>query len=171
MAGRGRGGSDGSAPCPGRPATEHETFQDCVRKFVQVLPRISRALRRHPAPETCSDVRLGPRHGVALSLLRERGPRTVGTLAAELGLTLATVSGIVAELEQAGFLSRSPDPADRRRTMVQLLERPSDAADRWLDTSTAPVARALEKLTADERTTLLRAMALVEAELEQQQQP
>lgn len=137
-----------------------------MRKFVQVLPRISRGLRRNPTPCLGPDIRLGPRHGVALSILHERGPRTVGTLATELGLTLATVSGIVAELELARFVSRSPDPADRRRTMVQLVDRRDDAVDVWLDSSTAPVARALAKLTAAERTALLRAMELVEAELQ-----
>lgn len=151
----------------GCPATEHESFQDCVRAFVQLMPRISRGLRRAPTPCGSPDVKLGHRHGVALSMLRERGPRTVGTLAAELGLTLATVSGIVAELEHAGFVSRSADPADRRRTVVRLIDRRDDAVDLWLDSSTAPVARALEKLTTKERTALLKAMTRLDAELEQ----
>ncbi len=46
---------------------------------------------------------LGPRHASTLSLLQE-DPLTVGCLAGRLGLTLATASGIAAELERASFV-------------------------------------------------------------------
>ena len=115
--------------------------------------------------------KLGPRHGVALSLLREQGPLTVGRLAAELGLTLPTVSGIIADVEQAGFVERSPDPEDRRRTVVTLAPQHGKAIATWLDVATAPMARALNKLSPDERVTFLKGMALLEAELNGGQQP
>ena len=50
-----------------------------------------------------------------------RRPATVGELASRLGLTLPTVSGVLADLDRAGLVERRPDPADRRRTIVQII--------------------------------------------------
>lgn len=146
-------------------ATESETLHDCLRKLVQLLPAVTRGMRRRPVPAGLQDAKLGPRHGVALSLLSERGPLTVGQLASELGLTLPTVSGIIAEVEQAGFVQRSADPADRRRTIVTLVPQHNKALDIWLDGATAPMARALDQLTHQERLAFLKAMTFLQAEL------
>ena len=147
--------------------TETETLQECLRKLVQLLPQITRGLRRRPMPPGVQEGRLGPRHGASLSLLRAQGPLTIGRLAAELGLTLPTVSGIVAELEQAGFVERSADPDDRRRTIVALRPQQGEAVGTWLDDATAPLARTLDKLSPDERVTFVKGMTLLEAELKQ----
>lgn len=151
---------------------ETETLQECLRKLVQLLPQVTRGLRRREVPVGLQGTKLGPRHGVALALLREHGPLTVGRLAAELGLTLPTVSGIIADVEQAGFVERSADPQDRRRTIVTLVPDHGKAINTWLDGVTAPMARALDKLDPDERITFLKGMTLLEAELnEGQEQP
>ena len=63
---------------------------------------------------------LSPRHVAALEHLRG-GDLTVGELAARLGLTMPTVSGVLADLDRAGFIERHPDPADRRRTIVAII--------------------------------------------------
>ena len=102
---------------------------------------------------------------MALSVLSEHGPMTVGRLAGELGLTLPTVSGIVADVERAGFVERSADPGDRRRIIVSLATPHTAALDSWLDGATAPMARALHKLSPPERITFLKAMTFLEAEL------
>jgi DNA-binding MarR family transcriptional regulator len=150
-------------------AAETETLQECLRKLVQLLPQVTRGLRRRHVPAGVQDGKLGPRHGVALSLLNEHGLLTVGRLAAELGLTLPTVSGIIADLEQAGFVERSADPQDRRRTIITLLPQHGQAIDTWLAVATAPMARALDKLSPDERMTFLKGMTLLEAELNEEQ--
>ena len=167
------GGSPGPPPAEegdgdpghGREA-ERETFHDCLRKLVQLMPQVSRGLRRRQVPPVeVNDAGLGPRHGAALSLLREQGPMTVGCLAAALGLTLGTVSGILADVERAGFVERSPDPADRRRTIVTLAQGRREAVGVWLEGASAPMGRALDKLSPDERATFVKAMTLLEAEL------
>ncbi len=96
---------------------------------------------------------------------------TVGHLAAELGLTLATVSGIVADVERAGFVQRSADPADRRRTIVALAERTPRHWGPGSTGATAPMAKALDKLSPAERAVLLKAMALLDGELNGAQLP
>jgi DNA-binding MarR family transcriptional regulator len=144
---------------------EHDcTVHDGLRKLVQLLPQITRGIRRRSRVDV-DDPGLGPRHGAALSLLREHGPLTVGRLAVDLGLNLATVSGVVADLERAEFVARSPDPADRRRTIVALVPGRGAVIEAWLDGVTAPLVRALDKLSPRERATFVKAMEYLEAEL------
>ena len=97
---------------------EHSAL--CLR-LLQLFPRVSRGMRRWQdqiAPS--SSAPLGPRHVAALQQLRG-GAVTVGELASRLGLTLPTVSGVLADLDRGGFIERHADPADRRRTIVAVI--------------------------------------------------
>ena len=135
----------------------------CLR-LMRLFPRVMRGMRRHQdqtTPQTA--VPLGPRHVAALEQLRD-GPLSVGALAAGLGLTLSTVSGVLAGLDLAGFVERSADQADRRRTIVQITPQARIAVQQWLDGAAAPLARVLDKLDADERAAFLKAMDMLEAE-------
>jgi DNA-binding MarR family transcriptional regulator len=157
---------------PGTPsaATDHDAGSGCtvhegLRNLVQLLPRVMRGMRRHPGEAVVLDgVPLGPRHGSALSLVRER-ESTVGALASALDLNLATVSGLVADLERVGFAERSTDPADRRRTIVRITPGNEGLVDAWLEGATAPIVRSLQKLSPEERTIFIKAMGYLEAEL------
>ncbi|WP_069387992.1 MarR family winged helix-turn-helix transcriptional regulator, partial [Cellulosimicrobium cellulans] len=55
------------------------------------------------------------------------GPRSQRELAAESGVTEQTMSRIVARLERSGYVTRTGDPADRRRRAVELTEAGRDA--------------------------------------------
>ena len=147
------------------------TVHQGMQKLVQLLPRVTRGLRRSTAEldaETDSGIggvtALGPRHRSALILVREFDT-TVGALASALGLNLATASGLVADLERVGFVARSADPADRRRTIVSIAEERESLVDRWLAGATAPIVRALEHLSAEERSIFVKAMGFLDAEL------
>jgi DNA-binding MarR family transcriptional regulator len=107
---------------------------------------------------------LSPRHVAALEQIRD-GPLTVGELAMRLGLTLPTVSGVLADLDRAGLVERRPDPADRRRTIVQIIRAQATLIGQWLDGAAEPLARVLDKLTPSEQEAFLKAMDLLEAEL------
>ena len=136
----------------------------CLR-LMQRFPRVTRGMRRwqdHAAPP--SSAPLGPRHIAALEQLRG-GPVTVGELASRLGLTLPTVSGVLADLDRAGFVERRPDPADRRRTIVRIPSAQAALIGEWLDGAAAPLARVLDKLAPSEQEAFLKAMDLLETEL------
>ena len=167
------GDGDGVGASQRAPATSRtetgESLQDCLRHLVQLLPQVTRGMRRNQIPPTARGAKLGPRHGAALSLLSENGPLTVGQLAGRLELTLPTISGIVADVEKAGFVTRAADPTDRRRTIVSLIPAQTEAVSAWLDGSSAPMVRALDKLRPDERATLLKAMSFLQAELDDRQ--
>ena len=51
------------------------------------------------------------------------GPAIMRDLAVELGTTARNVTAIVDALEDAGFVSRSPHPTDRRATVIGLTQQ------------------------------------------------
>ena len=132
---------------------------------MQMFPRITRGMRRwqnQASPATQAS--LSPRHAAALEELRD-GPLTVGELAERLGLSLPTVSGVLADLDRAGYVERHPDPADRRRTIAQIATANAPLITQWLDGAAIPIARVLDKLDEAEQQTFLKAMSLLEREL------
>ena len=140
----------------------------CLR-LMQLFPRVTRGLRRwqdRAAPPPVPSA-LSPRHVAALEQIRG-GPLTVGDLASRLGLTLPTVSGVLADLDRAGLVERRPDPADRRRTIVQVIPARATLIGEWLDGAAKPLARVLDKLSPSEQQAFLKAMDLLETELHSQ---
>jgi DNA-binding MarR family transcriptional regulator len=136
----------------------------CLR-LMQLFPRVTRGMRRWQDRATPpASAPLSPRHVAALELIRG-GPTTVGELASRLGLTLPTVSGVLADLDRAGLVERRPDPADRRRTIVEVIPGQATLVGEWLDGAAEPLARVLDKLTPGEQEAFLKAMDLLETEL------
>ena len=59
---------------------------------------------------------------VILELL-DGAPLTVGALGTRLGMDTGTITPLVKRLEGAGFVTRTRDPADERRVLVDLTPR------------------------------------------------
>jgi DNA-binding MarR family transcriptional regulator len=136
----------------------------CLR-LMQIFPRVTRGMRRwQDGTAPAAPAALGPRHVAALQQLRG-GPLTVGELAGRLGLTLPTVSGVLADLDRAGFVERRPDLADRRRTIAAIVSAQAPLIDQWLDGAASPLARVLDKLSPSEQQAFVKAMDLLETEL------
>jgi len=55
-----------------------------------------------------------------LTIIERRGGLSAGELAGESGLTTGAVTGVIDRLERAGYAARVPDPADRRRVLVEV---------------------------------------------------
>ncbi|HBI71469.1 MAG TPA: MarR family transcriptional regulator [Massilia sp.] len=60
-----------------------------------------------------------PQYLVVLELL-DGAPVSVGVLGARLGMDTGTITPLVKRLETSGMVSRTRDPADERRVMVDL---------------------------------------------------
>jgi DNA-binding MarR family transcriptional regulator len=135
-------------------------------RLMQVLPKVTRGMRRWQDGGAAAPAPLSPRHVAALEQIRG-GPLTVGELATRLGLTLPTVSGVLADLDRAGLVERRADPADRRRTIVQIVPGQAAVIGDWLDGAARPLARVLDQLTPAEQEAFLKAMDLLETELHQ----
>jgi DNA-binding MarR family transcriptional regulator len=145
-------------------SSEHSAL--CLR-LMQLFPRVTRGMRRWQDRAAPAPAALSPRHVAALEQIRG-GPLTVGELASRLDLTLPTVSGVLADLDRAGLVERRPDPADRRRTIVQIIPGQATLISHWLDGAAKPLARVLDKLTPSEQEAFLKAMDLLETELRRQ---
>jgi DNA-binding MarR family transcriptional regulator len=55
-----------------------------------------------------------------LDVLDQEGPLPAGHLAKAVGLSTAAMTTVIDRLEARGFAARKPDPADRRRVLVEV---------------------------------------------------
>ena len=65
---------------------------------------------------------LRPRHLIALSVLRERGPITQRDLASTLQMDRTNLVGLLNDLETRKLVERRRSPEDRRRHIVEMTE-------------------------------------------------
>ncbi|MEW1637364.1 MarR family transcriptional regulator [Streptomyces sp. NPDC093801] len=70
--------------------------------------------------EFARNLGLSPTDLICFAYVLQAGdaPVTAGDLAARAHVTTGAVTGIVNRLERGGFVTRQPDPADRRRVRV-----------------------------------------------------
>lgn len=90
-----------------------------------------------------------------LSVLRRAGPDfqvTPGELSRGLYVMSGTLTHQLDQLEEAGLVTRKPDPSDRRGVLVQLTARGKDQIEAALIANNAIQQQALAPLTAEERT-------------------
>ncbi|HUE27977.1 MAG TPA: MarR family transcriptional regulator [Solirubrobacteraceae bacterium] len=59
-------------------------------------------------------------HGAVLGRLDREGPRSVSALASSERVRPQSMAQTIADLEEAGLVTRSPDPSDGRRVLVEL---------------------------------------------------
>ena len=67
--------------------------------------------------------------GRCLDILDQHGSTSAGDLAEASGLTSGAITAVIDRLERAGLARRAPDPADRRRVLVEPTERAYAAAN------------------------------------------
>jgi DNA-binding MarR family transcriptional regulator len=97
-------------------AVNDAAVDDAVGRIALALGRLNRILRRS-APTG-----LGPGSLSALATLVRSGPLRLGDLAAREGVAPPTLTRIVANLEDAGYVRRGPDPSDGRATRASATE-------------------------------------------------
>lgn len=95
-------------------------------------------------------------HAIRASIhLYQHGERTVGELAAGLGVSLGWASRVVSELEESGLAVRTVDANDRRVTRVSLTKpamRLVEQAYRWRGDA---IERALDGIDAKGRAAVV----------------
>lgn len=100
-----------------------------------------------------ADVR--PMHGFAFARLSQ-APTTTGQLAEHLGITKQATSELVQYLVDRGYLTRAPDPGDRRARLLVLSER-GHACTRAAQQAAARTVESWEHQLGPERAAELRA--------------
>lgn len=142
---------------PSDPITQLPALDELMELFPRVIKGMGRHVE-HSLPAT-GDEPIGPRHCAALRRLMA-GPITVGTLAGHMEITLPTASGLLATLDRAGLIIRSADPADRRRTIVDIRAERRAEVGAWLTDLAEPLTAALAQLDDDEIAGFVKAMRL-----------
>jgi DNA-binding MarR family transcriptional regulator len=127
------------------------------RDRAELLAAIAVAGRRHYAAYALFNQALANRLGLhptdlqCVSLLDlEPEPLSNGEIAKLLGLTSGSATRLVDRLEQAGFVTRVPDPRDRRKTLVSLAARRGAEMDIAWDAPGGAFNEALHEFDAHE---------------------
>lgn len=98
----------------------------------QVFHRFLALLRytRQHAHQMTDEQGIRPREFAVLRFLLESGPATVGQVGAYLHKSASTTSALIAQLEQAGYVTRTRSQADNRVVIVELTPAGRDIAER-----------------------------------------
>ncbi|MEV4894590.1 MarR family transcriptional regulator [Nonomuraea sp. NPDC055795] len=91
----------------------------------------------------------------ALNLLDLSGPLTSGDLAAGTGLTTGATTRLIDRLEKGGLVRRVPDPADRRKVIVESVARP-EGLEQVLAGTRRRLGEVFEGMTEADRAVLFR---------------
>jgi DNA-binding MarR family transcriptional regulator len=146
------------------------TAADLLSALRTVMKRLERT--QIPKPDLATeaawrDAPPAPRHIAALMQVVSDEGMSVSALATRLGVSLATASQVVTDLEAAGLVDRFEDPTDRRRTLLQVTETHRSLAQAILDTRLRPVQRALDRMKPADQRTVVRGLQLIAEELEE----
>ena len=121
---------------------------------------IGRLVRRMRADRAASDLSLG--QWAALRTLDSHQPMTPSELAAHEKVQPPSMTKILAALEVHGYITRTPDPVDRRQVVVaasaagrELLADDRRRRDKWL-------SQRLTTLEPEERAALAAALPVLE---------
>jgi len=133
-----------------------DTLDDAAR-LRAAIARFHRRLRAE------QEGGLGAARAGALGCLWREGPMTAGTLAARQGLQPQSVTRLLADLDARGLVTRSTDPADRRRSLIAITAAGTAALQRYVRPQEAWLAGALAaRLSETERGVLRLAVALLD---------
>jgi DNA-binding MarR family transcriptional regulator len=124
------------------------------------LARTARRLRQE------AGTGLSPSLTAALATVERCGPLTPSELAGLERVARPTVTRVLIRLEEAGLISRTPDPADRRSTLVAITSAGAALLAEARTRKDAFLSERLDGLSPADRATLARAAAILEGLLE-----
>jgi DNA-binding MarR family transcriptional regulator len=137
-------------------ATDPETAGLDVTRLRVAIARLSRQLRRHELAG------LTPSQLAALSTVERSGPLRLGDLAAAEGIAPSTLTRLVTVLEDAGYVTRRPDPTDARASTIAITEAGHAAIERLREEGTAMLTVRLRLLSPAQRAALAAALPALE---------
>jgi DNA-binding MarR family transcriptional regulator len=95
------------------------TSEDATREVLAVLPLLNRIVGAEVRREAGEDTTIGQFR--VLAHLAD-GPLTLSVLAKRRRVSLQSMSELAQTLVERGWISRTPDPTDRRQHLLQLTE-------------------------------------------------
>lgn len=148
----------------GVPLTGTASTTDEAGEFLALLHGALRTVRRE-ASERLEPAGTTPGQFRMLRFLaRCDGPCRLGAVASALDVAPRSVTSKVDDAEQAGLVRRTPDPYDRRATLVELTPRGRDVVEQVGAERSSSAGTMLARLDAAERAELLRLLRAVAGE-------
>src|SRR4051794_40692353 len=120
------------------------------------IARTARRLRQEAGSE------LSPSMTAALATIEHHGPMTPSELAARERIQRPTATRVLARLEEMALIQRTPDPQDRRSSLVAVTPPASELLAELRTRKTAFLAERLDRLDAEDRAALERAADILE---------
>ncbi|MFG2965611.1 MULTISPECIES: MarR family winged helix-turn-helix transcriptional regulator [unclassified Streptomyces] len=118
-------------PLPAVPAATPEVVE--IERALTRITYLSTRARQHERLMALAGV---PLDRAAVALLRQVAdsePLRPGELAQRLGVEASHVTRTVQQLQKSGYVTRVPDPDDRRAQRIELTDAGRDAVDRVRD--------------------------------------
>jgi DNA-binding MarR family transcriptional regulator len=120
------------------------------------IARTARRLRQEAGTD------LSPSMTAALATIERHGPMTPSELASRERIQRPTVTRVLARLEEMGLIARTPDPQDRRSSLIAITPQASEMLAEHRTRKAAFLAERLDRLTPDDRAALERAADILE---------
>ncbi len=141
------------------PVTQPDTTELAGRLRLAIV-RTARRMRQE------AGTALTPSQAAALATVERCGPLTPSELADIERIKRPTATKVIAKLEAAELVARTPDPDDGRATLVSPTRAGSDLLRRMRSRKNAYLARRMRDLDADDLAALKRAADVLERMLE-----
>ncbi len=93
---------------------------------------------------------------LALAHLWEHGPMTMSDLGARIPLSRAAVTALTDRLEALGYVQRTPDAHDRRRTVLSLNQRPQQLIEPMIGRWEQEIDQVENSFSSDEQRAIVR---------------
>ena len=132
-----------------------------VQTLLSAYPRIYFACHTRHVRDPVDGRVLSAHQASILSHLDSMDPTMVGELADHLGVTASTMSLNLTRLENAGYISRQRDPADRRVMNVLLTESGERMRSAWTVLDPERVDRMLLAMAPGTRREAIRGLVLL----------
>ncbi|AQW56190.1 MarR family winged helix-turn-helix transcriptional regulator [Streptomyces violaceusniger] len=137
--------------------------RDTLNRSTATSIRVALGMLKRRTREAVADGQLTTPELSVLAQIDRNGPIAVADLARLQQITPQTMGSTVASLEKHGMLTRTPDPADRRRSLLTVSAAGRDALHSGRDVISERMAVALgESFTDDEVAVLAAAAPLLE---------
>jgi DNA-binding MarR family transcriptional regulator len=136
--------------------TTSTSTPDLAGRLRLAIARTARRLRQEAGAE------LSPSLTAALATIERHAPMTPSELASRERIQRPTATRLLARLEDAGLVERTPDPHDGRSSLVSATPAARELMDELRLRKTAYLARRLEGLSEEDRAVLERAADVLE---------
>jgi DNA-binding MarR family transcriptional regulator len=142
-----------------------------IHRFVELVVASSRSPRQRERMNKAAGLPLTVAGNSLLRSIARHGPIALSDLAVRMDLDQSTVSRQVQALEISGLIERSPDPADRRSSLIAMSAEGAELLGRTREVARSDYDAALADWTDSDRTTFAALLdrfhaALVNAEVD-----